>query len=357
MKKLLFTLIALAFFSCNNISEEEYYQIKNNYHNKLDSAKEEFLTAITEQEKIALMEKMPDPEAYVKNVYNLVNANRNSNYAADAWSELFLSTWYKNDSIFEATLDALITNHTKSEALVNISPMALAKNRNPKTEKFIEKVLSENSNQKINGIYTLALAQKYTQGNNSEFYNLEKGIKLFNTLKQDYSSIEIEYGDEQKLTKLGVIAENSISSLTALTIGNKMPEVISKDLKGNEVKLSDYIGNVVVLDVWATWCGPCIKMIPHQQKMVDRLKKKSFQLISISLDEKVSTINRFQQKTKMPWVNWHNGKTGGIIDDWGITQYPTILILDKEGVIRHRSNGVMKNEALDIIVDNLLGEN
>ncbi len=354
MRNVIFILFSLALVSCKDHSEERYYQIKNAYHIELNELKNDFLEAVTEEEKMALMEKMPDGEAYIESVYNLVSVNRNSNYAIDAWVELFNSTWYKNDSIFDMTIDALTDKHTKNEDLVSILPMALSKNSNPKTEEFIEKVLKENSNQKIKGIFTLALAQKYTQRKDSKFYNLDKGLELFNTLKQNYSSIEIEYGDDQKLTKLGTIADNAIFSLTAMSIGSKMPEVTSTDLKGNEVKLSDYLGNVIVLDVWATWCGPCIKMIPHQTKMVEKLKDKPFQLISISLDEKVSTINKFQEKTKMPWINWHNGKTGGVIDDWGITQYPTILIVDRKGIIRHRSNGAMKGEELDSIVNDLL---
>lgn len=354
MKNIVFTFFVLIFISCNDSSEEKYHQIKNNYHTALDELKNNFLKAVTEEEKMALMKKMPDNEAYIKNIYDLVSTNHNSNYATDAWSELFNSTWYKNDSIFETTIDALINKHTKSGGLTSIAPIALAKNNNLKTEKFIKKVLKENPNQKIKGIYTLALAQKYTRKKASKFYNLEKGLELFNSLKENYGFIEIEYGDEQKLTKLATIADNAIFSLTAMSIGNKMPEIISKDLMGNEVKLSDYSGNVIVLDVWATWCGPCIKMIPHQLKMVERLKNKPFQLISISLDEKVATINKFQQKTKMPWVNWHNGKTGGVIDDWSITQYPTIFILDNKGIIRHRSNGPMSDLELDTFVDKLL---
>ena len=354
MRNVIFILSILALVSCKDSSEETYYKIKNDYQTALSKVKNDYLKAVTEKEKMAVMEKMPDVDTYTKNVYNLVSANPNSNYAANAWSELFSLTWYKKDSIFETTVNALIEKHTKSEDIADIDPMTLSKNNNPKTEEFINKVLKENPNQKIKGIYTLALAQKYTQNKTSESYNLEKGLEFFNTLKQKYGSIEIEYGAEQKLTRLETIADNAIFSLTAMAIGSKMPEVISKDLMGNPEKLSDYLGNVVVLDVWATWCGPCIKMIPHQLKMVEKLKNEPFQLISISLDEEVSTVTKFQQKTKMPWVNWHNGKTGGVIDDWGITQYPTVLILDREGIIRHRSNGAMKDVELDAIVNHLL---
>ncbi len=354
MKNIIFILFIFIFIGCKDRSEEKYYQIKSEYHTALDDLRNEFFNAVTEEEKMALMKKMPDADAYVKNVYTLVQNHPNSKYAVDAWVELVQTTWYKNDSIFESAIEALSNKYTKNEHLASIDPVMLSKNDNPKTEEFIMKVLKDNPDQKVKGIYTLALAQKYTNRDKPKYYNLEEGLELYNDLKKNYGSVEIEYGNEKELTKLGTIADNAIFSLSKMAIGSKMSEVISKDLEGNEVKLSDYLGKVVVLDVWATWCGPCIEMIPHQQKMVETLKNEPFQLISISLDEKVATIEKFQKKSKMPWVNWHNGKSGGIIEDWNITQYPTILIVDKEGIIRHRSNGAMSGEELDLIVNSLL---
>jgi thiol-disulfide isomerase/thioredoxin len=139
-------------------------------------------------------------------------------------------------------------------------------------------------------------------------------------------------------------------------VGGKLPDLKSKNLDDKDVKLSDLKGKVVMLDIWATWCGPCKAMIPHSKEMVEKLKDKPFVLVGVSADAKKETLTEFMKKNDMPWTHWWNGATGGILADLNITAFPTIFLVDGKGVIRNKWIGSPGGETITKAVEKLLEE-
>jgi thiol-disulfide isomerase/thioredoxin len=149
------------------------------------------------------------------------------------------------------------------------------------------------------------------------------------------------------------MAKGFLHEIRNLQIGKTIPDLESEDLEGNKVKLSDYRGKVVVLDVWATWCGPCREMIPHERELVKKLDGKPFVLVSVSCDDKKETLTQFLDKEPMPWKHWWDGRGGPVTKGLNLRYYPTIYVLDAKGTIRYKG---VRGEKMTAAVEKLLKE-
>ena len=120
-----------------------------------------------------------------------------------------------------------------------------------------------------------------------------------------------------------------------------LPDVAGTRLDGLEEHLSDYRGRIVLLDFWATWCGPCVAALPKLRELVARLPADRFALVGISVDEELETVTRFIEGEPMPWTNWHAGEGSDFGRLLRIRSLPTYVLADENGKILTRTGGLI----------------
>jgi len=131
-------------------------------------------------------------------------------------------------------------------------------------------------------------------------------------------------------------AERILSGAPAYAVGKPL-ELSFTAMDGSKVDIKDFAGKVVLIDFWATWCGPCVAEVPTLKKAYETYHPKGFEILGISLDDKKADLLAFTKKHEMPWPQYFDGKhwNNEISFRFGISSVPTTWLIDKKGVLRY----------------------
>jgi thiol-disulfide isomerase/thioredoxin len=130
--------------------------------------------------------------------------------------------------------------------------------------------------------------------------------------------------------------------------------IANKEAAGSDkLTLSALRGKPVVLDFWATWCGPCQMTAPIVNSVSQRYRDKGLVVVGVNVDDDTFPVERFVRKKNLTFpIVWDEGKS--ISRDYGASTLPTLIVVSKEGKIVAVRHGVTSESDLDALVKRVL---
>ena len=140
--------------------------------------------------------------------------------------------------------------------------------------------------------------------------------------------------------------------------GEQAPPFSYPDINGNIVSLSDFKGNLVYIDLWATWCGPCLKELPNLKELKEKYKDSDIVFIGISLDDNVEAWRKMIQKESDNLLTGIQLATGSynsqINKDYSVNGIPHCILIGKDGkIIAKKAPRPSSSEIIQLIDSNL----
>jgi peroxiredoxin len=159
---------------------------------------------------------------------------------------------------------------------------------------------------------------------------------LDNEAKSDelLAKLEKEFPDSKQAAT--VKQQAAAKKLRAgLKPGAKFPDFEVKDFEGKPLSIAQFKGKVVLIDFWATWCGPCVAELPNVLKAYEQYHKDGFEIIGISLDSDKAKLEKFIADKKMTWPQFFDGKgwKNELGQKYGVNSIPATYLLNGEGII------------------------
>lgn len=183
------------------------------------------------------------------------------------------------------------------------------------------------------------------------FDNPAQAITILKQIKVDYPTSPVAERLDLVITSL----EAKVAAGTALAVGSVFPTFAEADLDGKPLDLAAYQGKIVLIDFWATWCGPCVAELPNVIAAYQKYHGQGFEIIGISLDKDREKLTSFLKENNMTWPQYFDGLgwQNKVSTRYGIDSIPATFLLDGTGKIVAKD---LRGEDLDRNLAKLLAK-
>jgi len=153
----------------------------------------------------------------------------------------------------------------------------------------------------------------------------------------------------------GVAAQNDLSTVP-VQINYSAPELTLNDLDGISHSLDDYLGQVVLVNLWATWCPPCKEEMPTLQAYYNKYKEEGFVVIAVNDGDPTPDVAQFVKDYKLTFPVWLDPTYVATEQAFKTLNLPSSFVIDRSGIVRVQWVGEINRKMLDQFVTPIIKE-